>query len=325
MIISFDKLASATRGILRAEERGGEAVFHRFTEEQEAFYKRNKPNFYEKTFGTASMVIDFTTDSHEVSFEYTAKKASGRLWFYFDIYENDRLVQHVGKDGAPTAYGKVTATLSEGEKRVRIYLPALFAARISKFTIDDGASFLPSEKGRCAIIYGDSITQGYDAKFPSLSYANIIADTFGLNAINQAIGGEIFTLGILLGAPELQPEVITVAYGTNDWVFSAREDTLECAEKFFKMLESLYPCAKIVYISPIWRADTESRGAKGGDFFKLVEKLEEVAKKCGASVISGLDFFPRDTGMFSDGSLHPNDLGFSLYAKGVIERLKELI
>jgi lysophospholipase L1-like esterase len=130
------------------------------------------------------------------------------------------------------------------------------------------------------------------------------------------------------GLPEttsLSPDYITVAYGTNDWSWSGKtlDEITENANAYFTKLTSLYPSAEIFYISPLYRGD-EGRITTLGDFFGAVERFSEVAKKFGCKVINGRDLIPHSSLMFDDKYLHPNDLGFTQYAKALEKELRKL-
>lgn len=324
MKIDLQALSEAVVGKKECEIKDGELVIHRFTKRQEDYYARTNRDFYVRALCNASVRIDFTTDAREMSFSYRAMKMSSRKWYYFDVYENDVLVMHVGNDDAEEDSGEIRLALGEGEKRIRIYLPSVFAIYVSEFMLEGGRVFLPTVNGGMrAVIYGDSITHGYDAKYPSLSYANILIDELGLNAINQAIGGEKFNPEIIDAELCPEAELVTVAYGTNDWGAYTAAVAAELADKFFKGLKTAHPCAKILYISPIWRADHARDDKRGGEFTAFIAMLERVAANNGAAVVHGLDLLPHDGGMLSDG-LHPNDLGFTQYAAGLIREMRGL-
>ena len=91
------------------------------------------------------------------------------------------------------------------------------------------------------LVYGDSITNGYDAKYTSNAYISQVADAFDLEIINKAIGGEGFFPTLSKAKSNLSPDYILVSYGTNDWAFSTQDDfALRCNE-FFKNLTVNYP------------------------------------------------------------------------------------
>ena len=73
------------------------------------------------------------------------------------------------------------------------------------------------------IMFGDSITHGYDALNPSFSYANRLADLLNADFVNKGIGGERFFPTLAQLKDDIEPDYITVAYGTNDWAHSPKE------------------------------------------------------------------------------------------------------
>ena len=322
MRLTLKDIKSITHGAVKITENDGKFSFFRFSDEQYEFYKATNAAFANKALGTASVILDFYTDSDTLSIDWSAKKVSTRDYCCFDVYENGVMVGHFGNSTADAELsGSEHFALSEGKNRITVYLPALYAGYISSLELDDGASLEPIKRGTRALIVGDSITQGYDAIYPSLSYANLTVSEFGFEAVNQAIGGEVFNHGMLGTSPVIDAEIITVAYGTNDW---SKTQTLELikdsAEKFFTKLKSIYPKARIFYISPIWRKDIGAM-KPSGDFYSAVSALKEIAKGAGAVVIDGVNLIPHDAGVFADGRLHPNDLGFTQYAKSLAREL----
>ena len=111
----------------------------------------------------------------------------------------------------------------------------------------------------------------------------------------------------------LEPDVIVVAYGTNDWRFITPEDFDARYGALLDAIDRHYPTAQVFLITPIWRkdTDTESRWER----FELVEEHIRAAAAClpGAVVIRGMDLVPHDERYYADLRLHPNDKGFACY------------
>ena len=58
----------------------------------------------------------------------------------------------------------------------------------------------------------------------------------------------------------------------------------------------------------------------------LPQNMEKIAAELpNVTVIDCTDFIPHKSIMFSPDTLHPNFLGFSYYADGVIEAVKKAI
>ena len=320
MKLNVKDVAAITFGALKVTENGEDFSFERFTEAQMDYYKASSDSFYKKSLHSASMLIDFTTDSEVLSFHYTVTEHSTREFYYFDIYENDMMILHHGADTLDISEGDITVKLTKGMKRVRIYLPFSRKTSIRDFTLDDGAAIFATKKLLNALILGDSITQGYDSRYPSLSYVNLMTERYSLNYVNQAIGGERFNADILGNEKLFPADFITLAMGINDWAGCSFDVVEKNADKYFSTLTSIYKDTPIIYISPIWI----NREGNDTTLIATVEMLESLAASYGAHIIHGLDLVPHDAGMFSDG-VHPTDLGFSEYAKRLFVHTDKLI
>lgn len=319
-MLSLPEIKNITFGALSVTSINGEFQFERFEGSAKERYVRVGRS-------TASVVLDFYTDSKNLSFDYHAVKIIDRNHCFFDVYENDVLIAHLGKmleEGEQEFSGSYSASLSDGRKRIRIYLPNLHEGRISSVCLSDGAYIEPPCNRGTLLMMGDSITHGYDAYFPSLSYANTVIRELDLAGINQAIGGEMFREENLPDKSSFTPDVITVAYGTNDWSWSnkTREECAQNAKRYFSKLRRLYPDARLFYISPLYRGDN-GRITTVGDFDGAVKEFSSVAEEFGAEVIDGVKLIPHTPEVFEDKYLHPNDLGFTQYAKALLSELEK--
>lgn len=319
MILTFDQIREITHGAARVEQQNGAVRFFRFTEAQQEAYLQASPNdFYKKTFATAGVRLCFTTDSAFVRLRYRMTKASSRCFGWFDVYEKGVLVAHFGGDTSQVLEGCAEVPLCHGEKKVEIYFPWSAAGEILSLELEDGAAVCPVKKKLSMLAFGDSITQGYDAVYPSRSYQNRISDLLDASCINKGIGGERFFPELLGISENVKPDLITVAYGTNDW---SKRDPVTYEENcrgFFSALTSRYPDAKIIVITPIWRADNTKQTPFGAPLWEAVRLIKAVcAEFPGICVIHAGSFTPRLAEFYSDGYLHPNDFGFAFYAENL--------
>ena len=322
MKLSLNEVRAITRGALAVNEREGNFRFARFTDDQQNHYDEVKPDFGVKAHATSGVRLEFYTDSSKFTFDYHTRIASSREFYYFDVFVDGVMMQHVGHDSIREAVGSVKVKLPEGEHRVAVYFPCLAEAMISNVTLDDGASLRPVEKSRRMICYGDSITQGYDAKYSSQTYANLVADKLDADMIDQGIGGEIFRPELIDPALDFAPDIITVAYGTNDWSGQERERTVKNANAFYEKLRATYPKAKIFAITPIWRAD-DDRVTKVGTFAEGVQIVKDAAAaQEGVVIVDGARMIPHLREVCADKYLHPNDYGFKFYANALYEAIK---
>lgn len=323
MKLTYDQIRSITFGAAYTKESEQGVSLFRFSEKEMEFYKTVDKDFFMKAHSSSGIRLEFTTNSRRLSFEAITAPGSSRPFCHFDLYRDGLFL---GQVGTRSVGSTVVAEydLGEGEKEIKIYLPWSASATLSSLILDDGATLTPATKARSMLIYGDSITQGYDTLHPSLSYANLLADALDADAQNKAIGGEFFRPE-LAEAGEADPDIITVAYGTNDWSKKTREEFEKNSESFYRTLSEKYPRAKIFAITPIWRADCH-RITGVGEFPHVAQHIERVcAPFPNVTVLHGFDCVPKEEGLFADGYLHPNEKGFIPYFTNIYAKMKQYL
>lgn len=326
MTLTKDELIPLVHGAVRTvEQDDGYLALFRFTEKQVAHYKTiNHPKkvlFFEKAHASSNIRIAFRTDSPYFSFDFRTKRAATRKYYYFDVLVDGFLVHHQGEEGVTEGAGTIRLDLPSGEHLVTVYCPVLFSTEIANFTVADGATVTPVEPTRRMLILGDSITQGYDARFSSQSYANLIADMLGAVSVNQGIGGETFNPEMLDFDLCFTPDLIIVAYGSNDYTKCTREEMIYNANEFYRRLRTAYPDVKIFSVLPVWRMDCDK--VHDMRFEEAIEIARDAALSVGAVTIEGMKLVPHMSEFFADTKvLHPNELGFHLYANGLYAAIK---
>ena len=330
MVLNLEQLRAVTVGAARVEQQDSGFRFFRFTQAQEEAYQLRSADFYMKTFATANVRLEFETDSRELSLSVTAVPGSSRRFFAHDIYVGDRLIGQLGGKLEKDEEGKpIPCTVSNrfslgnGTKTVRIYFPWSACSTLHALSLDDGSTLRPVPKKRTMLIFGDSITHGYDADHPSLSYANRLADALCANARNKGIGGEIFWPELAMRSDEdISPDLITVAYGTNDWSARTKEEFERDCRLFYETLSARYPSAHIFALAPIWRVDWD-RETKVGRLADVKRHLLQVtASLPNVTVIDCFDFLPHEKSAFRDLFVHPNDAGFGFYIDQLIDPIQ---
>ena len=118
--------------------------------------------------------------------------------------------------------------------------------------------------------------------------------------------------------------MVIVAFGTNDWGHDTLENYAQKFGLFFDKLIEKYGEKKIFAISPLWRADKNSR--RGGiDFDEHCLTVKKAASSRDIIVVEGENMVPHIPEFFSDGYLHPNALGFGIYAENLTKILQKYI
>ena len=321
MILTYEQIASITQGVAFVEKKEDGIQFHRFTPVQERTYDGSR--FHPKQYATAGVRLHFKTNSNVLNMKVLTRMGSSRKFFAHDIVVNGKYIGSL-KNSAENVYGEFEQIfeLGEGIKDVCIHFPWSVCSLLKELCLDDDSFVEPVKKAKKILIFGDSITQGYDAQNPVNRYAANIADALEAEEFNQAIGGELFCPWLAESTNNIEPDYILVAYGTNHWHHSSSEKFAGVCDKFYGNLVANYPNAKIFALTPIWRKDcTDITRFKS--FEEIGEIIADVVKKYdNVTCISGRNFIPEDETLFSDLYLHPNDAGFKHYSEGLKKALE---
>lgn len=323
MKLTYEEIGRIAKGTVGYEATDGGLRFCRFTDRQIAFYT-NGHKFADRMFNAAGMSFDFYTDSEYVELTFSYGLKSSTYPVKTDLYVDGTLVCCFDVDARAGVVDVFKADLGNAKKKhVRIYLPYLCDPIFHSFELSDGAYFEPyDDYSKNVLILGDSITHGWYSSFPSLCYSSAVARRFGWNTLNQAVSGFWFSGGWLDPELPFSPELITVAYGTNDWYMSeGREKYSAKVRAFFDDLRKIYPDTPVVTFLPIWRGEKLEKACSKEE---IKEITSEIAASFGAHVIDAYPFVPHLPDFFGEGRLHPNDLGFESYTDGVTKALTGL-
>ena len=337
MELNLSQLQAVATGAVYVSEYEGGFLFHRFTKEQEEFYRLRDAGHYLKTFAPTGVTLHFKTNSTRLFLQVETANGSSRYFFSFDVFVNGKMVGSMDNfTGVDLPYGDPTVKLplgafekefdlGPGEKELKVYLPFSTKTVVKTVALDDGALITPIKPAKKLLAFGDSITHGYDALHPSNKYITQLAEALDAEEFNKGIGGERFTPG-LAGLAALRdpfdPDYVTLAYGTNDWSHRALDEFTENCRDFYTTLSAQYPNAKIYAITPIWRKDcTEDK--KMGAFEEVAKCITAVtADLPNVTVVPGFDLVPHEESLYADLRLHPNDEGFAHYGKNLIAAIR---
>lgn len=334
MKLSAEQIRAVALGTARITEENGRLRFCRFTEAEDAFYIERSENYHNRALCPAGVKLLFKTDSEALGLVAETEKRSSRTYFSFDVtvngeyigsltnFSEDALAVNYTEEAYPLGRFEKKFSLGAGEKTVAVYFPALVGVTDFSLTLSDGASLIPVKPSKRILVYGDSITQGYDARYSSRRYGARLAEALDAEEINKAIGGEVFCAGLAELSDEKNIDYITVAYGTNDWSATDGKSFLSEARAFYGALSARYPDARIFAITPIFRGDMGADKPFGA--FECVKEklLEAIAGLPNATLIDGIDLVPHDTALFADLRLHPRDEGFDFYAENLIRKIR---
>lgn len=341
MKLDLNDYRRITLGSAAVTEEGEKIRFHRFTEEEELFYKQRDAmkgsDLSSRCSAPAGIKLCFATDSKSLKINVTASAATSRRYFSFDVFENGRLIGYLDnfkeeellenytEQEFPLGMHERSFVLSDGMKELAVYFPYSVFIDDIKIELEDGAEIEPVRPKKKLLVYGDSISQGYDAIRPSHRYTARIADFLGAEEINKAIGGEIFVPELVEEKLDFNPDYIIVAYGTNDWSTTDGKDFYQNVKSFYGFLSQNYPYSVIFAITPIWRLNYEE-SKPFGDFFSVERIIRDATSDFkNVNVIPGFDLVGHDKKLFADLRLHPRDAGFDEYYENLSKKIEELI
>ena len=329
MMLNTTQLSQIIHNVLSYSfDENGSLHFHRFSEKQRQTYEQESQDWAMKTHSSASATFDFVTDSKYLTLKFDLLPGSSQKWGSIDLYVDG--VFYGNRYAEDLSIKLAGFELPQGQHRVTVYFPWSAQTVVSEVHLSDGASIIPVEKKYKMLCFGDSITQGYTSKFTSLSYVNQTARALDLEVVNQGIGGYYFNEDTIDESLICyKPDIITVAYGTND--YSRYETAQAYAEKsgnYIRKLAKLFPDAKILGILPIYRNDQNYQVRKLyrsyclDDVRAILKGLYEACPNGYVLEETGIAHIPQ---AYAPDFLHPNEFGFSLMAQGVIQKIQEIL
>ena len=333
MQLTVEQIKSITCGAVRILEEEKGLRFWRFTKEQEEMYYDTRAltgmNYAGRSRASAGVRFAFRTDSTKLHLSVEAEPSTTRSYFDFQVLVNgvsigslnnhgDRLYP-LGRPKACYSLEEIAKTfaLGTGEKLIEVYFPWSVCPFVKAVELDEGSYVEPVKRKKTLLIYGDSITQGYDSIDLSGHYTAKLAKLLDADIVNKAIGGEIFHPPLAKLKDDLDPDYITVSYGSNDFRKTDGATFDADCKAFYTALRENYPNAKIFALTPIWRGDLDE-ACSFGDFSTVEKRIEKaVADIPDVTVIHGYDFVPHDPKMFAELYLHPTDEGFVYFGRNV--------
>ena len=311
--LSFEEIRALTHGAARVTEESDGLHFHKCTERQERTWKELNEFVYQNTFSTAGIRIEFETDAQKLAFN----APSGNK---YEICVNGIFHCQFLLNNLRERNEKPVADLGDGVKRVMLALPSHGSrAVISSLSLEGETFVRPVVYSRRILFLGDSITQGWDSTYDTLSFAYRTAMNLDADFFINANGGAFYAPAAFDVLP-FDPDTVIIAFGTNDFGNPNHpvERNIANANAYLDLVKKAYGDRRVVVLTPIWRND------KSEEWHKVARSsIEQSARERGFETIDGAKLLPKSTAFFADGFLHPNDLGFSIYADRLTKYLVE--
>lgn len=314
MKLSLQQIKSVCFGALSVEESSDGFHFKKFTQKQiDAFFALNQ-GLGERSLSTTGVRLDFHTTSKHLAFCGVSGKK-------FELYIDNVFCQQFDCELCSRAEVDLISPLgARDEVRVTLILPSHKEGVLSSVELDDGATLVPHRFNRKLLFIGDSITQGWDSVYDSLSWAWRVMRFYDADGLIQGVGGSYYhesTFDHL----HYDPDTVLVALGTNDFThYKTKEDfrTHLCAH--LDLIAEEYKACKLFILSPIWRDIGERPFGRVEELHDIL--VEEIERR-GLRHVNGLSLVPHSASFMADRSVHPNDIGFGFFAENLLAQIVE--
>lgn len=310
MNLNYDEIKKISFGAAEITKNDDGIYFHKCSEAQRSAWNKISPDLGMRAATTTGITLDFHTNSSRVSFTVCGEK--------FDLSVDGVLTQHLVFDSSRRQ--EIVQTLSGDTHRVTLSFPGHSVGILHDVILDDGAIFSP-HKFDCKMLFcGDSITQGWDTKFDLLSYARRTSAYFNAESIINGIGGAMYVPATFQNI-NFDPDMVFIAYGTNDYYAYPDFDIFaKNMREYLSLVKQTYSKKRVFVILPIWRFDLEESAVR--NFDKYRGEIRSAAEELNFTIIDGYNAVPHLPDFYAD-TVHPNDLGYSLFAEYVIKTVNQ--
>ena len=311
MQLTFTDIQKITVGAVRIWEEADGFHFSSMTEKQLAAFLKLSEELHTNAAATTGVRLDFVTNSPYV--RYTTL-TDGKYELVVDGVHTNLTTARAGE------VNQFDFKADGKTHHVTLHFPSHFyRGALASVELADGATLTPHKFDRTFLFIGDSITQGYNSALDSLSYAYRVSDHYNAYSVIQGTGGAYYDV-TTLEKLDLKPDVVFVAYGTNDAnKFATLEEIRMRCRTYLTALLPMYEGAKFYVITPPWRMN-EADLKPFGHVSLVAEVIREEAEALGIPVVDGMTMIPKNP-MFMADKYHPNDLGFAMYAHNLIKVL----
>ena len=310
MILTNEQIKAIAFGFVYTEESEKGVRFYKCTKKQIDAWSSLSDFLGSGSRCTTGIRLDFHTSSKTLTLE-----AEGRFELHIDGLYSQTLIFDEGKKRTTVSLKKECVS---DDARVTLIFPSHSAGLLTSVELDDGASVTPHVFDKRLLFIGDSITQGWDSGYDSLSYAWRTTSFFNAESVIHGVGGGYFDKDVF-DSIDFVPDAVIVAFGTNDFAYRGSiDEMISHAHGFLSLLSTEYKDKKLFYISPIWRS---AQAMAMGSFDDCRKALIKEAEDCGFTHIDGITLVPHSSEFYADEILHPSALGFGIYAENLIKIL----
>jgi len=302
------------------KDSDGNIVFHRMTKDLYEFYAYSEPAII-RAKCTSGIRISFksNTDSLTLELIYGVR---ARDFFAIDVIVDSEQTYTVGPEEFQEIYSVNIDNLGNADKTIEIYLPHCSEVKLRKIAISDQATITAVQHLPVWLAIGDSITQGMSTTTPSQTYVAATARQLGYSLHNIALGGAVVQGELGKLANEIEWDMATIAFGTND--FNKCRSLDDVYNNTVQLLQDLMrnKNKKVAFITTIPWAERTTPNDSGLTLKQYRDSLRTAAKQfSNIIIIEGSDLIADDASFFVD-NVHPNNAGMKEYSNNLVKHLQ---
>lgn len=314
-LLDRDDLPTLLTGCIQTQPTAKGLLLRRLTQKQLAHFESLGEPSELRARCAAGIMLCIDTDSQTL--DLTGRVLTGaRTYAGFDVEVDGRVIEAHRIDTSPETRTLRLFDLPTGpSRRIVVTFPQSAIVELDALTLASGSkATAPAADREKYLAIGDSITHGMDARGPSSAYALQLARLLDMELLNVGVGGHIYDLGALDDDLPFKPDLVTIAYGTNDWSrgTSQAEIAATVEQYLTRLLESIASAASVYVLTPIWRQNGDEAKPSG----TLVEFSGAIATAASSfdpvTVVDGTTLVPHLPDLYADG-VHPTDEGFLHY------------
>ncbi|MDR2675357.1 MAG: SGNH/GDSL hydrolase family protein [Opitutaceae bacterium] len=229
--------------------------------------------------------------------------------------------------------GRVTVVLADGEPRgfreYELILPYGDSVDFLGLRVNPEARFeppAPKPSVRC-LAYGDSVTHGFSASDISKTYPFLLGARKNWEIVNLGLGGRASNPGDGKIFARLEPALITILMGVNDWQGGVPPERYRANMRgLLANARAGLPQVPIYLITPLWVAPSWLPHAPPLDGYRQVLRdLVAELRDPDLHLIEGPELIDHDPRYFDPAAaVHPNDEGFAMMAGRLARLLKDV-
>ncbi|MCF6176413.1 MAG: SGNH/GDSL hydrolase family protein [Victivallaceae bacterium] len=313
-----------TRGVARvATDNDGKFYLKRMTADLETFYSYSEVALA-RAKSMAGVRICFNSDAEQLKLKIKYGTPV-RNFFKLHCYIDDQL-QTDGPDEFQAEAEICFTAPGNKTQRFELHLPHCCEVTIAELELVDATTISPApEQSKTWLLIGDSITQGMTATGTIHTFSTLTARKLDLNQHNIAVGGAVLASELSQLGKEIDCDLITIAFGTND--FNSSRNLQEFQQSTVELLAELTKRdnCKIALITTIPWPERSTSNDLGLHIEAYRDALRQTtAKFPTVTLIEGSELIPEDATLFVD-NIHPNNQGMQVYANNLSKELSKLL